>query len=125
MTSKPTNHARSDEEMAVIRERYLHSMEAAKDWCRFSDNVKFHSNTFWMLITNLFVYPGLTRSDLIDKIRSGKKVSISTAERSIDDVIAAGFVRSCSAEGKRAKKALYLSEELEKHCLDFYDKYMS
>lgn len=107
----------SEAEFARARAAYGHSLEAARAWRAFSPDTRHHDLVFWTLLTSLFTEPGLNRTTLIERIIAYAGVSRSTAERSIREARASGYLVPCE-KGREVR--FFLSPRLNEHCVAYF-----
>ena len=111
----------SASELSRARRAYRGALDAAQAWRAFSSNPKHHDTTYWILLSSLFVEPGMNRTGLVDQIVLKAGVSRSTAERTVSDARESGLI---VGESVGAVILLSLSDRLFKHCVDYFRNWM-
>lgn len=108
-------------ELARAQAAYRGALEASRAWRAFSEETRHHDVTYWVLLTSLFVDPGMNRTALVDQIMHHAGVSRSTAERSIKEAKAAGYI----TDQPVGREVHYrLSDRLHDHCVSYFRSHM-
>jgi hypothetical protein len=108
-------------ELERARAAFRGSLETSRAWRAFTLDTRHHNQTYWSLLSVLFVEPGLNRTTLIERVITYAAVSRSTAERAIREARESGYVvdRPAGAEVR-----YFLSDRLLAHCVRFFREHM-
>jgi hypothetical protein len=109
-------------ELARARRAYQGSLEAARAWRAFSPHSRHHTMTYWSLLAALFAAPGLTRTQLADRIVAYAGVSRSTAQRAIREARRVGHVAADRPSGRAVRYVL--ADRLLDHCVLYFQKWL-
>ena len=111
----------SPAELERARAAFRGSLETSRAWRTFTPDTRHHNQTYWSLLSVLFVEPGLNRTTLIERVIGYAAVSRSTAERAIREARESGYVvdRPAGAEVR-----YFLSDRLLVHCVRFFREHM-
>ena len=108
-------------ELERARAAFRGSLETSRAWRAFTPDTRHHNQTYWSLLSVLFVEPGLNRTTLIERVIAYAAVSRSTAERAIREARGSGYVvdRPAGVEVR-----FFLSDRLLAHCVRFFREHM-
>lgn len=108
-------------ELERARAAYRGALESARAWRAFTPDTRHHDIAYWTMLTSLFAEPGMNRTRLIGRIVEYAGVSRSTAERTVREGRASGYV----VDEPAGREVLYsLSDATFEHCVDYFRDYM-